>query len=59
MATNDYDFANCDPDAIMTSDEQEHFEEAMRFMNTSVPAETVTIEAAVKSTIAEMNDLIS
>jgi hypothetical protein len=43
----------------MTSDEQDHFEEAMRFMNTSVPAETVTIEAAVKSTIAEMNDLIS
>jgi hypothetical protein len=55
----DYDFADHEPDDIMTDDEQKYFEDAVRFKNKSDPVNTVDFNEAVESTIGEMDELLS
>ena len=46
-----YDFIHKDPNAILTQDEYEHFDECMRLKNESRPTDQVDFARAVCSVI--------
>lgn len=48
-----FDLANKDPKESLTDFELEHFDEGMKFKNTSSSADIVDFKSAVKSTIKQ------
>jgi hypothetical protein len=54
----DYDFTGKDPNAVLTKDELEHFDEGMSLKNESVPSGQIDFRKAVESVIGELDILL-
>jgi len=54
MVKKEYDFSDKDPNAVLTDDELEHFDEGMELKNESGPASEVDFGRAVRSVASEV-----
>ena len=52
-----YDFSKKDPNAVLTQNEFDHFEEGMNITNTSTPADQIDMKKAVQSVTRDLNRL--
>jgi hypothetical protein len=58
-AEEGYDFTGKDPNAVLTQDELDHFDEGMQLKNKSCPADQVDFARAVKSVARDMDRLLA
>ncbi|MDR2630046.1 MAG: hypothetical protein LBC60_03895 [Spirochaetaceae bacterium] len=54
----DYDFTGKDPNAVLTKDEFEHFDEGMSLKNKSMPSGEINFRKAVESVVNELDSLL-
>jgi len=58
-ARKEYDFSGKDPNAVLTEDELENFEEGMKLKNESSSAGDIDFGRAVRSVVPELDMLFS
>lgn len=57
LARQEYDFAEKNPNDLLTVDEIAHFEEGMRLKNKSISAELIDFEGAAKAAVKDLDEL--
>ena len=55
----EYDFADRDHKAVLTPEQFEHFDEGMRLMNESPPADQIDMKRAAESAKQDLDRLFS
>jgi len=58
LAKKEYDFTGKDPNAILTPDEFEHFDEGMALKNTALPANQIDFARGVESVVKDLDKLL-
>ncbi len=59
LAKKEYDFSGKDPNAVLTEDELENFDEGMELKNEAVSADEIDFGRAVRSVVPELDMLFS
>ena len=54
----EYDFTGKDPNAILTEDEFEYFDEGMALKNTADPSDQIDFARGVQSVVKELDKLL-
>ena len=57
LPKKEYDFTGKDPNAILTPDEFEHFDEGMALKNSALPADQINFAKGVESVIKDLDKL--
>ena len=58
LPKKEYDFTGKDPNAVLTEDEFEHFDEGMALKNTAAPANQIDFARGVQSVVKELDKLL-